>query len=319
MADTSARLLRLLSILQSAPHWTGPDLSRRLGVTTRTVRRDVDRLRSLGYPVDAEPGTTGGYRLGAGGDLPPLLFDDDEATAVAVALSVSAHAAAAGIEQPALAALAKLDRLLPPRLRARVAALRDSTVLLTRPDPQAAGDLLVELAQACAGHERVRLDYRDRSGAASDRRVDPYQLVATGRRWYLLAHDVDRSDWRTFRVDRIEAADRTGHRFVPVPAPDPTSFVGESITAAPYVHRATVRFAISAEELSRRVPPTVGSVRADEDGSGSILIVGSDDLDALAGHLVGIGLAFEVVDPPELRDHLRRVGRRLTQAHSPTA
>jgi predicted DNA-binding transcriptional regulator YafY len=316
---TSARLLRLLSLLQARPWWSGPELAQRLEVTTRTVRRDVQRLRDLGYPVDGAPGEAGGYRLGTGGDLPPLLLDDDEATAVAVALAVSTTGAVRGLEEPALAALAKLDRLLPPRLRERVDAVRRATVTLTG-DAPAGGDgvdaeLLVTLAQACAGDERVEVAYEDRDGHRTARRLEPYRLVATGRRWYLVAHDVDRRAWRTFRVDRIGSVRRTGHRFVPDPgAPDAAALVQEATTTAPYRYQARIDFpTTSRADLARRVPPTVGAVRARR-GGGCTLTTGSDRLEALAGHLVALGLDFEVLEPPELRHHLREVATRLRRA-----
>jgi predicted DNA-binding transcriptional regulator YafY len=315
---TSARLLRLLSLLQSRPYWSGPELADRLEVTTRTVRRDVQRLRDLGYPVDGAPGEAGGYRLGNGGDLPPLLLDDDEATAVAVALGVTTGGAVRGLEEPALAALAKLDRLLPPRLRARVEALHDATVTLTGPTSADAVDaeLLVTLAQACAGHERVEVDYEDRTGNRTTRRLEPSRLVATGRRWYLVAADVDRGQWRTFRVDRMREARRTGHRFVPDPdVPDAAGLVVEGTTVAPYRYRAVVAFpATPAEELARRVPATVGTVTPGRRGKGCVLVTGSDHLEALAGHLVGLGLDFEVREPVELQRHLREVAERLRRA-----
>jgi predicted DNA-binding transcriptional regulator YafY len=319
---TSARLLRLLSLLQARPWWSGAELAARLEVTTRTVRRDVQRLRDLGYPVDGAPGEAGGYRLGTGGDLPPLLLDDDEATAIAVALAVTTTGAVRGLEEPALAALAKLDRLLPPRLRARVDAVRRATVTLTAETPAGAAEidaeLLVTLAQACAGDERVEVDYQDRNGNRTGRRLEPYRLVATERRWYLVAHDVDRRAWRTFRVDRIASARRTGHRFVPDPAaPDAAALVQEGTTTAPYRYQARIAFpTTSAAELATRVPPTVGTVRARRRG-GSTLTTGSDHLDALAGHLVALGLDFEVQEPPELRHHLHEVATRLLSRNSP--
>lgn len=315
MASTSARLLRLLSLLQSRPYWGGPELADRLGVTTRTVRRDVTRLRDLGYPVDAAPGEAGGYRLGIGGDLPPLLLDDDEATAIAVSLGVTTGGAVRGLEQPALAALTKLDRLLPPRLRARVDAVRSATVTLGGPgasDDAVDADVLVTLAQACDGHERVTCAYADRGGHRTERRLEPYRLVATGRRWYLLAFDLDRQDWRTFRVDRVAEAHPTGHRFTPVPdPPDAATAVSEGISTAPYRYQAVIAFpTTSAAELGRRVPPTVGTIRPRR-GGGALLRTGSDHLAALAGHLVALDLPFEVVEPPELRRHLAGVASRL--------
>ena len=315
MATTSARLLRLLSLLQSRPYWSGPELADRLDVTTRTVRRDVQRLRQLGYPVDASLGETGGYQLGTGGALPPLLLDDDEATAIAVALGVSTGGAVRGIEEPALAALAKLDRLLPPRLRSRVDALHAATVTLAPPANVVDADVLVALAQACDGHERVVMTYTDREDRASERRLEPYKLVATGRRWHLLARDVDRDDWRTFRVDRVGDARGTGHRFVPQPdPPDAATLVGEAITTAPYRYHATVAFPATApDDLARRIPPTVGVIRADGQ-AGSVLTTGVNDLDALAGHLVGLGLDFYVHGPIEVRRHVQAVALRLQRA-----
>ena len=256
----------------------------------------------------------GGYRLGTGADLPPLLLDDDEATAIAVALGVSTGGAVRGLEQPALAALAKLDRVLPARLRRQVEALRSSVVTLAPGADEVDADLLVTLAQACDAHERLVLTYVDRDGGASERRVEPHRLVSTGRRWYLLADDVDRRDWRTFRVDRVRAALASGHRFNPRPeAPDAVAFVGDAITSAPYRHQAVIRVSAASGVVRARVPATVGRVVAD--GDGARLTVGSDDLASLAGHLVGLDLPFEVLEPPELRAHLRAVGRRLTSAH----
>ena len=315
VADPAERLLALLSLLQRRVRWTGPELAHELGVTTRTVRRDVDRLRNLGYPVDAAPGIDGGYQLGVGGDLPPLLLDDDEATAVAVALGASTATAALGIEDIALAALAKLHRLLPPRIRARVQALTTTTDLLARPPEAVAPGVLVALASAIEGTERVLLSYEDREGRRSERRVEPYRLVATDRRWYLVAFDLDRHDWRTFRADRITDASPTGHRFAPADdPPDAPRMVSEAITTAPYRFQATIRFEATAAELRRLVPPTVGSITADGEGA-AILRTGADHLPSLAGHLVALGLLFEVLEPPALREHMHRLGQDLSHLH----
>jgi len=315
VADTAARLLHLLSLLQRRRDWSGPELAGQLGVTTRTVRRDVDRLRGLGYPVDSEPGATGGYRLGVGAALPPLLLDDEEAVAVTVAVGMSASAAVNGIEGAALSAVAKLDRLLPPRLRGQVAALRASVVSLAPATDSVDAAILVCVAQACQEKERLELTYRDRAGRPSERRVEPYRLVATGRRWYLLAYDLDRIAWRTLRLDRASAAVRTGHRFVERVAPEPLSFVAEAITAAPYQYQARVTVAAPSDELRRRVAPTVGVVQ--QMGEGSLLIVGGDRLSWLCGYLVALEVPFEVLDPPELRDYLYRMGRQLASSHGP--
>lgn len=314
VADPSERLLALLSLLQRRLRWTGPELAEQLGVTTRTVRRDVDRLRNLGYPVDAAPGVEGGYQLGSGGDLPPLLLDDDEATAVAVALSASTATAALGIEDIALAALAKLHRLLPPRVRSRVRALSSTTDVLAAPGEIVSPEILVAVAAAIDAEERMVLVYADREGRCSERRIDPYRLVATNRRWYLFAFDVDRGDWRTFRVDRIAEARPTGHRFVPTERPDAARMVSEAISTAPYRFQATIRIDAPADELRRRIPPTVGSI-TDGDSTGALLRIGADHLPSMAGHLVALDLPFEVLDPPELRQHLRRLGLTLTRRH----
>jgi predicted DNA-binding transcriptional regulator YafY len=317
VATTSARLLRLLSLLQARPRWSGPELAERLEVTTRTVRRDVDRLRGLGYPVDADPGPEGGYRLGTGGNLPPLLLDDDEAIAVAVALGITAGTAVMGIEEPALAALAKLDRLLPPPLRARVAALRSSMVRLERgaADPVDAA-VLSTIAQACASSERVVAGYRDREGRESERRLEPYRLVCTGRRWYLVAHDVDRQAWRTFRVDRVLDARATGHRFRRVDPPDAAGLVEDALRFSTYSFTAIVRVGAPADAVRRRVPSSVGTVEADGDEA-SILTVSADDADWLVAHLVAMPFPIEVVDPPDLRVRLHEVGGRLADVHRP--
>lgn len=217
MLETSARLLRLLSLLQSHREWSGSELAGRLGVTARTVRRDVDRLRELGYPVNASPGTGGGYQLGAGAELPPLLLDDEEAVAVAVGLRSAAGQGIDGIGESSVRALAKLEQVLPSRLRRRVGALNAFTVPLLRGPQLSAVDpgVLTELANACRDAERLRFEYRDHGGAATRRTVEPHRLVCTERRWYLVGWDVDRADWRTFRVDRVTPRPPHGPRFTP--------------------------------------------------------------------------------------------------------
>src|SRR5919112_4358487 len=215
--DTSERLLKLLSLLQARPDWSGPELAERLEVTGRTVRNDVERLRRLGYPVLASPGVGGGYRLGAGASLPPLLLDDEEAVAVTVGLRTATGGAIAGIEEASLRALAKLEQVLPARLRRRVSTLQTYTVPVPRDDtgPTVDTEVLMVLAAVCRDRERLRFDYADNSGAATVRAVEPYRLVSWGRRWYLFAWDLDRDDWRTFRVDRMQPRIPTGPRFAP--------------------------------------------------------------------------------------------------------
>jgi predicted DNA-binding transcriptional regulator YafY len=316
VADTAARLLRLLGLLQRQPSWTGQELADRLGVDPRTVRRDADRLRGLGYLVETAPGPGGGYRLGVGTDLPPLLLDDDEAMAVAVVLGVSAGAAIPGIERAALATLSRVDRLLPPRLRTQLTALRASTVALMAPRDVVPAEHLVTLARACDAKEMAAFAYRSRQGESTERRVEPHWLVATERRWYLVAHDLDRADWRTFRVDRMSAIRVTGHTFEPRDLADPARLVAESIAVAPYLYRARARVAAPAAEVSRRVAPDIAVVTPDGRGH-AILELGAETLEWIASELVGLGLDFEVLEPEELRKLLADLGARLIQAHRP--
>ena len=242
MPETSVRLLRLLSLLQARPDWPGPELARRLGVSTRTVRKDVERLRALGYPVHAAPGVAGGYRLGAGAVLPPLLLEDDEAVVVVVGLRAAAGGGVAGGEETALRALAKLEQVLPARLRRRVNALHTQTVSVTAGAPAADPAVLLAIAGACRDRQRLRFEYRAHDGALSRRDVEPYRLVCWGRRWYLLAWDVERQDWRTFRVDRLALRPPHGPRFAPraLPAEDVAAYVSAGVGAALWEVRATV-------------------------------------------------------------------------------
>ena len=313
VADPAARLLRLLGLLQRRALWSGSELAERLEVDARTVRRDVDRLRLLGYQVEGTPGASGGYRLGGGTDVPPLLFEDDEAMAVAVVLGVSATTAVPGIERGVLTALAKLDRLLPPRLRAQLASLRAATVPLVSPTEVVSTECLIMLAQACDNHQRATFVYETQDGRRSERRVEPHRLVATARRWYLVAFDLERDDWRTFRVDRVSSLKVSGHIFVPRPLADPARMVAEGITAAPYRHKAVVAVRAASEDLARIVDPYVGVLEGE--GAQTKLEIGFDDLDWVAGYLVGLGLEFEVIEPGELRKHMSTLGTRLRRVH----
>ncbi len=253
--DPTARTLRLLSLLQTHKFWPGNALSERLEVSGRTLRRDIDRLRELGYSVDATPGVAGGYRLAAGAHMPPLVLDDDEAIALAVGLRAAAGAAIAGIEDTALQALAKLEGVLPDRLRRRVNALHSNTAILrwnsadTVVDPEALGTL----AQACRDREEVRFDYVRKDGEGSARLVQPHQLVSVGRRWYLVAFDVRRDDWRTFRLDRMETPRLAGVRFDEQTLPDghdAASFVARSIRQSPMAHSADVTVAGAPDDVA---------------------------------------------------------------------
>jgi predicted DNA-binding transcriptional regulator YafY len=314
MLDTSARLLRLLSILQTRPDWTGPELAQRLEVTVRTVRRDMARLRDLGYPVQASPGVAGGYRLAAGTMLPPLLLDDDEAVAVVLSLRTAMGHTVTGIAETSLRALAKLERILPARLRQRATALRLATVPLPDQVPTVAPDLLTVIAQACQRTERLRFGYRNRDGEPTSRTVTPYRLVHTGRRWYLVAHDEDRDDWRTFRVDRIDDPRPTGTRSTLSDPPDAAAFVADSITAAPYRFRARVLVRAPAQDVAERVPPSTGIVEAVDQRS-CLLSTGADSLPFMAMHLALLGHDFTVLEPAELVDELATLADRLGRAY----
>ena len=312
MLDASARLLRLLSLLPSRPEWTGPELAGRLGVTVRTLRRDVAKLRDLGYPVHAAPGVAGGYRLGAGTTLPPLLLDDEEAVAVALSLRTATSSTATGIAETALRALAKLERILPARLRTRTAALKLATVPLESQAATVDPDVLVAIAEACQSQQRLGFAYQRHDGTVSARAVEPHRLVHTGRRWYLVARDRERDDWRTFRVDRISGPLTSGPRFTPHDPPDAAAFVAGAITTAPYRFQARIRVHAPAHVVGARIPATAGVVEAVDDGS-CLLTTGADSLAYLAVRLAGLGPDFTVLEPPELVDELRALADRLTR------
>lgn len=317
MPDTTARVLHLLGLLQSRSLWTADELAERLGVTTRSVRRDVERLRDLGYPVRASRGTGGGYQLGRGRALPPLLLDPEEAVAVAVCLRLAAGGSIAGVDEAAVRALAKLDQVLPPRLRAHVTAVQESTVAVERFGAGIDPDTLLTLARACRDREVVGFDYTDRAGTSSRRRAEPYRLVSLGRRWYLLAFDTDKQDWRSFRLDRMSDVAGRAWRFQPREAPDAAAFIERSVTQAPYRAVATVRVAMPADELTERVPPTAGTVRRLDEQT-SELVTGQDDLRWLAVHLALLGAPVTVVDPPELRQVMADLGQALLRASEST-
>ncbi|MEV5830172.1 WYL domain-containing protein [Spirillospora sp. NPDC052242] len=250
------RLLRLLSLLQSRREWSGADLAERLGVSGRTMRRDIDRLRALDYPVESTTGTAGGYRLASGRNLPPLQLDDEEAIAVAAGLVAAADIGVAGIEDSSMRALAKLERVLPARLRPRLAALGGAAVALpARGAPRVDPVTLAVLASSCRDRRVLAFDYLGRTGAAGARRVEPHHLVAAEGRWYLIAYDPARAGWRTFRADRV-ADPRPAHdRFDPrpLPAPDPAAHLARSFAGADYRHTARLEVALPAEEVRSRL------------------------------------------------------------------
>ena len=317
MLETSARLLRLLSLFQARRYWSGAELTERLEVTARTLRRDVDRLRSLGYPVNSTSGTAGGYQLSSGATLPPLLLDDDEAVAVAVGLRTAASGTVTGIEEASVRALAKLQQVLPSRLRQRVTALHSFIVPLANAGPTVDSETLSTIASACRDYQKLHFGYNSRDGAASAREVEPHRLVHTGRRWYLVAWDLGRNNWRTFRVDRIESRIATGQRFAPRDPPegDFAAFVSRSVAYAPYPHRAQIVLHVSIEKAAERVPPGAGTLEALDDHTCE-LRMGASSLDTLSVYLGLIGFDFEVREPPELVEHLRWLAERFTRATS---
>jgi predicted DNA-binding transcriptional regulator YafY len=312
MVATSARLLRLVALLTARPWWSAAELAARLEVTERTVRRDIERLRSLDYPVVSVPGPGGGYRLGAGGDVPPLQLDADEAVAVAVCLRVGAGGVS-GIEDAAPRALAKLERMLPPRARARAAAIEAATVPFGGASAPLDPDVLLTVAEACRAEQRLRFTYTARDDATTRRHVEPFRIVPAIGRWYLVARDVDRDAWRTFRLDRVDRPFATTERVRLVDPPDAARLVSEALGVGPYRHVARVRFAAPVDEVRARVPASAGVLEADGDEA-TLLTTGADQLRSLAGHLAMVGLAFTVLEPPELRAELTAMAERLHAA-----
>jgi predicted DNA-binding transcriptional regulator YafY len=315
MIETSSRLLELLSLLQARREWPGSELAERLEVSARTIRRDVDRLRQLGYPVDSMTGPRGGYRLGAGSAMPPLLLDDEEAIAIAVGLRTAARASVTGIEETAVRALVKLEQVLPAHLRRRVRALGSATYTLPDSGPTVDPQYLTVIAAACRDLERVRFAYRRRDGTASRREVEPHSLVNYGRRWYLVAWDRGRQDWRTFRLDRLARPTSTGVRFAQrrLPAKDAADYVALSISSAPNRFEAVVTLRAASEAIAGRVPSHWGTVEP-IDAHSCRFRTGDDDIGWLAVRIAMIGVDFEVDEPPELVEQLRVLASRLTQA-----
>jgi len=313
--DPSSRMLRLLSLLQTHRFWPGAELADRLEVSQRTLRRDIDRLRELGYLVDATRGAAGGYRLQAGTDLPPLLLDDDEAVAIAVGLRTAAGSAIEGIEDTSVRALAKLEQVLPKRLRRRVHALGASTVPLTFQREPVDPETLTTVAQACRDQERLRFGYTRRDGEDAERRVEPLQLVAFTGRWYLVAWDCERTDWRTFRLDRMRDARSDGSRFHPrtLPGGDAAAYVRESRRQMPRSFEATLTVHAPAEEVEPRARWFGGTVEAIDDASCALTLRG--DSIGWLGACVGLVEAdYTLHGPPELAAWLDAFAARVGRA-----
>jgi predicted DNA-binding transcriptional regulator YafY len=319
MVQTSARLLALLSLLQVRREWTGRELADRLEVGARTIRRDVDKLRSLGYPIEAAPGVAGGYRLGAGGELPPLLLDDAEAVAVAVGLRTAATGGIAGIEETSVRALTKLEQVLPGRLRRRVSALSLATSAFGVEGPQIDADVLATLAGACRDYSRLRFSYVARDDRSSTRMVEPAAVVYSGRRWYLVAFDLDRDDWRTFRLDRIRGRVRLGERGRRriVPGGDPAAFVRERLRGVwegeAELSPARIRMGAPAARIAARIPARYAVVEPDGEDACIVSSRGRWSHGFLVW-MATLDEPLQVLDPPELVEVAQVIAARLAGA-----
>ena len=317
MGDTPGRMLQLLALLQARKSWAGAELAERLEITERTVRRDIDRLRTLGYPVEAVPGRYGGYRLGRGGSLPPLLLNDDEAVAVAIGLRSAIDGSVVGLEESAVSTLAKLDQLLPAHLARRVRSIHESTASLLRGGierEQVPARHLVLLTNACSAQERVRFLYRDKGGRDTSRLVEPLGVVRAGARWYLAARDLDRADWRTFRLDRISSPESVGTRFELTDAPDAVGLVTAGFASMPFPFRARIRLPLPLEEAARLLPRSLAIL--DEAGESTVADLGSSSMERMVAYLAGLAPPCEVIDPPELRAALSRHAGAVAAANT---
>ncbi|MCX5200643.1 YafY family transcriptional regulator [Streptomyces sp. NBC_00237] len=324
MTDTPARLLQLLSLLQTPREWPGSELADRLDVSRRTVRRDIDRLRDLGYPVQATMGAEGGYRLVAGKAMPPLVLDDEEAVAIAVGLRAGAGHAVEGIEEASVRALAKLEQVLPSRLRHQVSVLQAATIPLTSGDGASIDpQTLTVMAGAAAGQERLRFAYRSGDGTDSKRLVEPHRLVSTGRRWYLVAYDIDREDWRTFRVDRVSEPFATGARFVPrgLPTGNAADFLRQSMKALGGIgrnepFRLVAAFDAPAAFVAARLPVSMGVPVATGENTCRLEAELGDSLEWVGVRLAMVDCEFRVEEPPALVEYLASLGARIARATS---
>ena len=315
MAATTTRALRLLSLLQARRSWSGNELMNRLEVSERTLRRDIDRLRELGYPVRATTGPAGGYQLEAGADIPPLLIDDEEAVAIAMGLLTAAGGTITGIQETSLRALAKLEKVLPPRIRRRVQMLQSAVVPMVRAWVTVDAELLTTVASACRDHERLRFDYQSFDGQKSERHVEPHQLVSLHQKWYLLAFDRDRDDWRTFRLDRVASPRATRFTFKPrtIPGGNAAEYVMRSMQERPMRYEVVVTIHAPEAIIASRMRPGEGNVeRLDDDHC--LLRTQGDSLEWLAFMLLWFDVDFEVHEPPELVDHLAGIALRLGRA-----
>jgi predicted DNA-binding transcriptional regulator YafY len=319
MPDPAARVLALLSLLQTPREWPSSELAERLGVTDRTVRRDVKRLRGLGYPVEASMGVYGGYRLTAGAVMPPLLLEDDEAVTLAIGLRLTAGQPVTGLEESAVRALTKVLQVMPPRLRHRAKTVAAATVSATPFDGVIDPETLTALASAAANAERVRFGYADRQGRTSTRHVEPVRLVMLSRRWYLVAFDIDRADWRTFRVDRIAEPRATGARAAhrELPGGDVHTYLAEARAAMAPALRADVILNLSLADAQTRLRDSLSDGRIEAWGHGRTRWhTHADTVPWLASQILHLGCEFEVCRPPELSTYLREMAYRIVRAVS---
>ncbi len=319
-SDPTARTLQLLSLLQMHRVWSGGELSERLGITTRTLRRDIDRLRTLGYRVDATAGAGGGYRLGPSSQIPPMLLDDDDAVAIAIGLRMAAGATIDGIDEAAVSAMAKFEQVLPDRLRRRVAALHQSieTIQWQHPDVSLIdGDELVVIAQACRDREEIRFDYRNKDGDPTSRLVEPHQLVAVGRRWYLVAWDLRRTDWRTFRVDRLTRATLAGGRFESRPLPAESA--GAYVTASLAAGRRSIDAVVVVHDDDHDLTTALHWIENEVEPAGPTrrrVRLRSESIDRLLATVAQLATmaAITVESPAELVEHVALLGERFAAA-----
>jgi predicted DNA-binding transcriptional regulator YafY len=312
MRETSTRTLALLSLLQARSDWSGADLADRLGVSDRTIRNDMTRLRELGYPVEAIRGPGGRYRLGVGAKLPPLLLDDEEA--VAVALGLRAATGITGVEESSARALAKLEQVLPDRLRRKLTALVRATAAgpvntsSNVEDPEVDPEVLEVISLAIRDHEGIRCDYRGDPGE-----LEPYRLVAWQRRWYLVAREARTDTWAPYRVDWLRIKTPGGRRFTPVEFPgDLTEFVVREVARTGWAVHARIRVDAPADVVLGRINPAVGTV--EPDAGGSVLVTGGDSLEVVAIWISMLGLPFHVTEPRELVEHVRDLAQRYAAA-----
>ncbi|MGQ0849632.1 MAG: helix-turn-helix transcriptional regulator [Actinomycetota bacterium] len=317
MADTTARALRLLSLLQARRTWSGHELIDRLRVSERTLRRDIDRLRELGYSVRATTGPAGGYQLEAGADIPPLLLDDEEAVAIALGLLTASGGTILGIEETSLRALAKLEKVLPPRIRRRVNTLQSAVMPRIRAWVKVDPEILTTIAQAIRDRERLRFAYRSRAGEGSERHVEPHQLVTLHQRWYLLAYDREREDWRTFRLDRVQNPRATRMPFEPRPIPggNAVDYVMNAMRSIPMRYRVVATLKAPAAEIVARIHRGEGEVEPIDETSCRLRTEG-DYLEWLAFQLAWLNVEFEVHEPPELVAYLGELSGRMTRARA---